>query len=149
MHGTPQSKTAVRLVFAVVALGCVIQYYLSTRLGEPYPSLRMPGFAGAGGYQDGKVHIRRLEAVFVTADGEAVSFSQRDLLSDFPATSDHYCDRQATARIAPLAGRSCRNPGGRGDRWWLSRPTGLRNFAPAPSDRVVGREAGCPQNGHA
>jgi hypothetical protein len=103
MHGTPQSKTAVRLVFAAVALACVIQYYLSTRLGEPYPSLRMPGFAGAGGYQDGKVRIRRLEVVFVTADGETVSFSQRDLLGDFPTS---YHDVIAQSFLSPLPKRT-------------------------------------------
>jgi len=99
MHGTPQRKTVVRLVFAAVVVTGVLEYYLSTRFGEPYPSFRMPGFAGARGYEAGKVRLRRLEIVFVTADGEAVPVSQRDLLSDFPTS---YHDVIAQSFLSPL-----------------------------------------------
>ena len=107
LHDTSWSRTAIRLIFAAVALAYVFQYYLSTRFGEPYPGLAMPDFAGTGGYEDHKVRIRRLEAVFVTADGEAVSFSQRDLLSDFP-TSYHNVIAQTFLSPLPEEAKSSR-----------------------------------------
>jgi hypothetical protein len=99
LHNTDQPKMAIRLVFIAVAIASAIQYGIVNRLGEPYPALMMPGFSGTGGYQDGQVQTRRLEAVFVTAEGEAIAFTQRDLLSDFP---DDYHDTIARSFLSPL-----------------------------------------------
>jgi hypothetical protein len=81
---TPLARTIVRCLFAALLISCVFQYAVVQVLGEPYPAILMPGFPGSGGYQNGAVKTKRLEAVFIPAQGEPVTFSQRELLSEFP-----------------------------------------------------------------
>lgn len=107
VHQIDQPRMPIRLVFIAVAIACALQYDLVNRLGEPYPALTMPGFPEAGGYHDGKVQVRRLEAVFVTTDGEAISFTQRDLLSDFP---DSHHGTIARSFLSPLPERATLSP---------------------------------------
>jgi hypothetical protein len=99
-HNTYQSKVAVRLVFAAVVFAYATQLILVRTLGTPYPAIMMPEFRGSGGYQNGKVYVKRIEAVFVTREGETISFTRRDLLSDFPGS--HH-DVIANCFLSPLA----------------------------------------------
>ena len=107
-HQTNQHQIPIRLVFIAIAIVCgALQYDLVNRLGEPYPALTMPGFHGTGGYRDGKVQVRRLEALFVTVDGEAITFTQRELLSDFP---DSHHGNIAGSFLSPLPERATLSP---------------------------------------
>jgi hypothetical protein len=89
----------VRLTFVGIALAYVVQYFVVMSYGEPYPALMMPTFRGTGGYHDGKVRIKRMEAVFVTAEGDSSAFSRRDLLSEFPVS---FHQTIANTFLAPL-----------------------------------------------
>ena len=42
-------RNAVRLLFVVTLFLLGIQYALVETVGEPYPGIMMPGFAGRGG----------------------------------------------------------------------------------------------------
>lgn len=80
----PRERRAARLAFAAIALLFVLQVVLIRGgAGEPYPAVIMPGFGGSGGYRDGEVHVARMEAVLVHADGET-AVSQRQLLAPYP-----------------------------------------------------------------
>jgi hypothetical protein len=78
------ARTIVRCAFAAIMICCVLQYAVVQVLGEPYPAIIMPGFPGSAGYDDGAVNIKRLEAVFISTQGAPVTFSQRELLAEFP-----------------------------------------------------------------
>lgn len=101
-----QPKVAVRLVFSAVILACAIQFILIRTLGTPYPAIMMPEFRGSGGYKNGKVYVRRIEAVFVTREGEMISFTQRELLSDFPGSHHEVI---ANCFLSPLPDRCTRD----------------------------------------
>src|SRR5262249_62004706 len=72
LHESNLSKTAIRFLFTAVALGGALQYGLCQKFGEPYPSLMMPSFAGAGGYQHGQGTLRRFSGLFITPNRGAV-----------------------------------------------------------------------------
>lgn len=99
LHESNLSKTAIRFLFTAVALGGALQYGLCQKFGEPYPSLMMPSFAGAGGYQHGQVRLRSFTALFITPSGEAVAVLPRQLLNDFP---DSYHTVIAQSFLSPL-----------------------------------------------
>lgn len=80
----PPRRGAVRLAFAAVAALFILQIgLLGGGAGEPYPSILMPAFAGAGGYERGVVRIERMAPVFTGPAGEH-PVSQRALLAEFP-----------------------------------------------------------------
>jgi hypothetical protein len=81
----PPRPIRVLLAFtAVLALWALQPVLIVARVGESYPGILMPGFAGSGGYADGAVRIAWLEATFVGADGEAATLSARELLEGIP-----------------------------------------------------------------
>jgi hypothetical protein len=76
-------RNAVRLLFVVTLFLLGIQYALVETVGEPYPGIMMPGFAGHGGYESAVVRVRVMEVVFFDRGGHAHPFSTRELLSDY------------------------------------------------------------------
>lgn len=78
-----RKKIAVRLAFLAMVLGWAVQLLLTHQVGQPYPALQMPAFAGSAGYRAGAVHIPRLEAVFTCDEGSVVC-GQRELLGKIP-----------------------------------------------------------------
>lgn len=78
-----RKRGAVRVLFLITLFLLGIQYALVETVGEPYPGIMMPGFAGNGGYESGTVRVRVMEVVFFDRAGHAHSFSPRELLSDY------------------------------------------------------------------
>jgi hypothetical protein len=79
-----RKRGAVRLLFVVTLFLLGIQYALVETVGEPYPGIMMPGFAGHGGYESGTVRVPVMEVLFFDRAGHAHPFSTRELLSDYP-----------------------------------------------------------------
>ena len=96
-----QSRVGVRFAFTAVLIGYAIQFVVIVIFGAPYPAIMMPEFRGSAGYQDGKVVVKRVEPVFVTSQGETVSFNLRELLNDIP---DSHHEVIATCFLSPLPG---------------------------------------------
>jgi hypothetical protein len=82
----------ILIYFVLVAIFafCLLQWHITNRLGEPYPAIAMPGFHGSGGYRDGQIHRVRTAAFFFFADGGSASFTQRQLLDEFPPSYDWF-----------------------------------------------------------
>jgi hypothetical protein len=79
-----RKRGAVRLLFVITLFLLGIQYALVETVGEPYPGVMMPGFAGHGGYESGTVRVPVMEVLFFDRAGHAHPFSTRELLSDYP-----------------------------------------------------------------
>lgn len=77
-------RLLVRLAFLFVVSIGIVQYPVRSLLGEPYPSLFMPGFAGAGGFAEWTVSAKSFEAVFVNSASQEFTFDSGRFLSDFP-----------------------------------------------------------------
>ncbi len=81
-----RKRRAVRLLFVVTFFLLGIQYALMQTVGEPYPGIMMPSFAGHGGYESGTVRVHVMEVFFFDRAGHAYPFSTRELLSDYPGS---------------------------------------------------------------
>jgi hypothetical protein len=79
-----RKRGAVRLLLVITFFLLGIQYALVETVGEPYPGIMMPGFAGDGGYENGTVRVPVMEVLFFDRAGYAHRFSTRELLSDYP-----------------------------------------------------------------
>lgn len=93
-------KWLIRGIFLALPLVSAAQYqFIGSRLGETYPAVVMPIFGGDGGYSDGKVKVGRLAVVFITPGGDRLSFTPKELLSEFP---DGHHASIASMAFAPL-----------------------------------------------
>jgi hypothetical protein len=73
-------KPLVRITFVAAIVLLIVQYDLYYRVGEPYPAIIMPGFAGGGGSDGLAVEHVRCEAVLYCTDGSQVPVSSNRLL---------------------------------------------------------------------
>ena len=73
-----RKRGAVRLLFVITLFLLGIQYALVETVGEPYPAIMMPGFAGHGGYESGAVRVPVMEVLFFDRAGHAHPFSTRN-----------------------------------------------------------------------
>lgn len=80
-------------------------------LGEPFPALWMPGFGGAGGYEDGEINVSRPVILFLFDDGHRIELTQREFLEELPDSRHgfimHNCfpaaeQRRGKGRIAKV-----------------------------------------------
>jgi hypothetical protein len=92
-------RGAVRLLFVITLFLLGIQYALVETVGEPYPGIMMPGFAGHGGYESGTVRVPVMEVLFFDRAGHAHPFSTRELLSDY---SDNFRGPMMDGYFRPL-----------------------------------------------
>lgn len=67
-----RQKNLYRLAFAAVLAILPLQYYVKHRFGEPYPSLLMPGFEGAGA-KNGTLQTESTDIVVQFCDGKSVT----------------------------------------------------------------------------
>jgi hypothetical protein len=116
-----RKRGAVRLLFVVTLFLLGIQYALVETLGEPYPGIMMPSFAGHGGYESGTVRVPVMEVLFFDRAGHAYRFSPRELLSDYP---DGFRAPMMNGYFRPLPDASAHDDhesGGRLRRLWCQR----------------------------
>ena len=105
----PTAKHFIRCVFLAIPIVCAIQYqFMGSRVGEVYPAIVMPAFAGSGSYLDGDYHVKRLEVVFISCDSDEVFLTQRELLNQFPEGRH---DRIAGSFFYPLSPTDIPNQG--------------------------------------
>jgi hypothetical protein len=130
----PPVTARVRKIFISSAALLIAQTLFIRRYDEPYPAIVMPGFAGSGGYRDGRVELSQYDAVFV-ADGQEFSFPPRVLLEEFPVNEQGAI---AFTCFRPRGGPPQGSEGG-------SRPAG-RLYAIFPGYEVGARSRSSPEN---
>lgn len=71
--------------FAAVLLVFVLQHLVESQVGEPYPALKQPPFAGVAVDSSGRYALRTVGVQVVFADGSTTSIDSEVLLSQVPA----------------------------------------------------------------
>jgi len=77
-------RSAIVWLFAAAILAQPLQYVIVSRLGEPYPALTMPQFAGTMTDANGRVRTRTVEAEVTFDDASVEWVSMGSLLAQAP-----------------------------------------------------------------
>lgn len=79
-------RSAIIWLFVAAVLAQPVQYVVISRLGEPYPALTMPQFAGTMTDSIGRVTTRAVEAVVAFDDASVETVSMGSLLAQAPVS---------------------------------------------------------------
>lgn len=80
-----RERTAYRLAFAAVLAILPVQHYIKHRFGEPYPSLYMPDFSGAG-VTNGRLQTESADIQLQLCDGRSVTLSPHQFFNTLPTS---------------------------------------------------------------
>jgi hypothetical protein len=82
-------RTAIKWLFAIVVACQPLQYAFIAAVGEPYPAITMPTFAGVPADANGVIHITNVDVNVLLEDNSVVTTSLHALFAKAPV-SHHF-----------------------------------------------------------